>query len=164
MSNTGGEADATGARGYGSIGGSFGINMPGLDQTTAQLGKLTAALSNLQTTMNKIQSSSAGFTQAVNNITKSLSSASTTAPGTTSGGTSSGGLAQSLFGSTDNLARSIALFPANFIQNQVQNDGIVVYAGGGGLGLHLVLDEVGQEQGDAAPGCRWAEQLCASPR
>ena len=86
MSNPGGESDATGARGYGAVGGSFGINMPGLSETTAQLGKLTGALNNLQQTMNKIQSSSAGFTTAVNNITKSLNSASSTSSGTTGGG------------------------------------------------------------------------------
>lgn len=144
MSNQGGESDATGARGYGAIGGSFGVNMPGIDTATAQVAKLTGALNNLQVTMQKIQSSAAGFTQATNNITKGLSSMSgASGGGSTTYGKGNGGfsgIASSLFGPATQsgaagVARDLALFPARFIQGQVQNNRNVVNAAGSQLGM-----------------------------
>ena len=139
MSNSGGgEADVTGARGYGNVGGSFGINMPGLDQTTQQLAKLNAALSGLQTTMNKIQSSAVVFTNAVSGITKIIASMSAAGGGSciSNGGVSSRDLSDALYGTSGGgLAKNLALFPARYIQGQVQANRNVVNTAGAALGL-----------------------------
>jgi hypothetical protein len=114
--------------------------MPGLTQATSQVNALVTALTSLQTVMTKIQSSTSGFTNSVSSMTKSMSGMSSGGGGggvTTYGqsGSSIGGLASSLISpTTGGFLSDLALFPARFINTQLQNNRNVVNAAGQMLG------------------------------
>jgi len=142
VSDTGrGEPDAGGAHNF--VGSSFKIPDLGLEQVTASVNKLKGALDNLQQTMAKIQSSAAGFTNAVGSITKSLNGLAATSGGSSStsgggggGSSNSGSFASTLFGQANQgLVHDMLLFPARFIQAQLANNRNVVTASGQALGM-----------------------------
>ena len=167
MTNTGGEPNATGGRNYGPVGGSFSIGTPAFQQTTAQVNQLASSLTTLNLALNKLQSAAPGITTALTNITKSLTSMSSVAGSggvTTYGsqGASVTNLASSLFGpGNQGVLHDIALFPARYMNTQIQNNRNVVNTSGqvlgsqsfaSGMNLQSILGSLSKQLGGVMGG------------
>lgn len=131
--------DATGNRGYGSVGGNTSVNIQGLTQATSQINAFNAAIASMQTQLTK-------FAQAAPGLSSTLSGSINKIGGAAGGGGGGGGgggfmsnvgnVASSMFGAVGERgwARDMLMFPTRFMRSSIQDNRQMALMASAGLG------------------------------
>jgi hypothetical protein len=134
VSNDPDTPDATGNRGYGSVGGNTSVNIAGLTQATTQINQFNAAIASMQQQLTKFAQAAPGLSSTLSgSINKIGSSAQGSGGGMFSGAQN---IVSSMFGSVNERgwARDLMMFPTRFMRGAIQDNRQMATMASAGLG------------------------------